>query len=306
MKIFRGFEEARGIKNAVVTTGSFDGVHVGHKAILNRLKNLAERENGESVLITFDPHPRKVLYPESAGKALKLINSQEEKMLLLQEAGLENVIIVEFTREFSKITSEEFIRDFLHNILHAKVIVAGFNHHFGFNKEGDYRLLWQWREKYRFEAEEIPEQEVQHETVSSTKIRLAIGDGYIQRANAYLDHYYIVIGETEEIPGQDKTFPVPFFKVLITEESKLLPAPGIYAVTVQSGKSHSKGMAIINIAYDQGTEVLLNIFGAPGFRTGARTMLMFHKKIHGAIDLSSAKASVKLSAAKDEISELIY
>jgi riboflavin kinase/FMN adenylyltransferase len=101
MKIFRGFDEARGIKNAVVTTGSFDGVHVGHKTILNRLKNLAEKENGESVLITFDPHPRKILYPESTGRALKLINSQEEKLLLLQEAGLENVIIVEFTKEFS-------------------------------------------------------------------------------------------------------------------------------------------------------------------------------------------------------------
>src|SRR5512140_1277941 len=117
MKIFRGFEDAGIIKNAVVTTGSFDGVHIGHKTILNRLKKLAEKENGESVLITFDPHPRKVLYPESAGKGLKLINSQEEKLELLREAGLDNVIIVNFTIEFSKITSEEFVRDFLHNKL---------------------------------------------------------------------------------------------------------------------------------------------------------------------------------------------
>lgn len=306
MKIFRGFEEARGIKNAVVTTGSFDGVHVGHKTILNRLKNLADKENGESVLITFDPHPRKVLYPESAGKALKLINSQEEKLLLLQEAGLENVVIVEFTREFSKITSEEFIRDFLHNILHAKVIVAGFNHHFGFNKEGDYRQLWQWREKYNFEAEEIPEQEVQHETVSSTKIRLAIGEGYIQRANAYLDHYYIIIGTTAEITDQKKTFPLQLVEVLITEESKLLPAPGIYAVSVNSGNASSKGMVIINTVTDHGSEVLLNIFEINSFRTGDKTMLLFHKKIHGSIDLFSTKITDKLRLAKNEISELIY
>ncbi len=306
MKIFRGFEEACGIKNAVVTTGSFDGVHVGHKTILNRLKNLADKENGESVLITFDPHPRKVLYPESAGKALKLINSQEEKLLLLQEAGLENVVIVEFTREFSKITSEEFIRDFLHNILHAKVIVAGFNHHFGFNKEGDYRQLWQWREKYNFEAEEIPEQEVQHETVSSTKIRLAIGEGYIQRANAYLDHYYIIIGTTAEITDQKKTFPLQLVEVLITEESKLLPAPGIYAVSVNSGNASSKGMVIINTVTDHGSEVLLNIFEINSFRTGDKTMLLFHKKIHGSIDLFSTKITDKLRLAKNEISELIY
>jgi len=145
MKIFRSFDEARNIINPVVTTGSFDGVHIGHKTILNRLRMLAEKYNGESVLITFDPHPRKVLYPDTAGKDLKLINSQEEKLDLLEKAGLDNVIIVEFTREFSKVTSEEFVRDFLHGILHSKVVVAGFNHHFGFNKEGDYKQLWDCR-----------------------------------------------------------------------------------------------------------------------------------------------------------------
>ena len=108
MKIFRSFEDAKVIKNPVVTTGSFDGVHIGHKTILNRLRMLAEKHAGESVLITFDPHPRKVLYPDTAGKDLKLINSQEEKLSLLEKAGLDNVIIIEFTRDFSHITSEEF------------------------------------------------------------------------------------------------------------------------------------------------------------------------------------------------------
>ena len=158
MKVFRNFDEASGLRNPVVTTGSFDGVHIGHKTIINRLKMLAEKHNGESVLITFHPHPRKVLYPDTAGKDLKLINSQEEKLLLLEKAGVDNVIIVEFTREFSKITSEEFVRDLLKGKLGAKVVVVGFNHHFGFNKEGDYRQLWEMQEKYAFEAEEIPEQ----------------------------------------------------------------------------------------------------------------------------------------------------
>ena len=117
MKIFRNFTEAAAIRNPVVTTGSFDGVHIGHKTILNRLQTLAEKYDGESVLITFFPHPRKVLYPETAGKDLKLINSQEEKLELLRKAGLDNIIIVEFTRDFSKITSEEFVRDYLHGIL---------------------------------------------------------------------------------------------------------------------------------------------------------------------------------------------
>ena len=135
MKIFRGFDAVRGIRNPVVTTGSFDGVHIGHKTILNRLRMLARNHNGESVLITFDPHPRKVLYPDTAGKNLKLINSQEEKLKLLEKAGLDNLIIVTFTREFSRITSEQFVRDLLHDVLHARVVVVGFNHHFGFNRK---------------------------------------------------------------------------------------------------------------------------------------------------------------------------
>lgn len=294
------------IKNAVVTTGSFDGVHIGHKTILNRLKKLAEKENGESVLITFDPHPRQVLYPENAGKELKLINSQEEKLELLREAGLDNVIIVNFTIGFSKITSEEFVRNYLHKRLNARVIVAGFNHHFGFNKEGNYKQLWEWREKYNFEAEEIPEQEVQHETVSSTKIRQAISEGYIQRANAYLDHYYIIMGKAEHFRPEVATVSIPLLRVMITEVYKLLPAPGIYAVSAESGFSHSKGMVIINHKSDGRKEVLLHVFNASGFNPDDRITMFFHKKIHGSIDLSESKTIMKLNAAKEEILELIY
>ncbi len=306
MKIFRGFEGTGIIKNAVVTTGSFDGVHIGHLTILNRLKKLAEKENGESVLVTFNPHPRMVLYPESAGKGLKLINSQEEKLELLREAGLDNLIIVNFTIEFSKITSEEFVRDFLCNMLGARVIVAGFNHHFGFNKEGSYKQLWEWRAKYNFEAEEIPEQEVQHETVSSTKIRLAISEGYIQRANAYLDHYYLIIGKAEDFTPETATVSLPLVKVNISEEAKLLPTPGIYAVSAKSGLNQSKGMVIINSKPGGSTEVLLHAFAVPGFTPGNNITLFFHKKIHGSVDLSETKTIMKLNAAREEILDLIY
>jgi len=306
MRIFRSFDEAGNIRNPVVTTGSFDGVHIGHKTILNRLKMLATKYEGESVLITFDPHPRKVLYPETAGKDLKLINSQEEKLMLLEEAGLDNVIIVEFTREFSKITSEQFVRDFLHNILHARVVVAGFNHHFGYNQEGDYRHLWHWQEKYSFEAEEIPEQEVYHETVSSTRIRQAISEGYIQRANAYLDHYYLIIGTAFEY----KAFPssgIPRLSAIsISEECKLLPSPGIYAVSVESSGIHSKGMVIINKQSAGMSEVLLNDFTGDNEISGKKITLYFHKKIHGAVKLSDSNTPARIKYAKDEISELIY
>ena len=306
MKIFRSFEDVKVIRNPVVTTGSFDGVHIGHKTILNRLKMLAEKHDGESVLITFDPHPRKVLYPDSAGKDLKLINSQEEKLELLEKAGLDNVIIIEFTREFSKITSEQFVRDYLHGLLHAKVVVVGFNHHFGFNKEGDYKQLWAWQGKYNFEAEEIPEQEVYHETVSSTRIRQAISEGYIQRANAYLDHYYIIIGKTVEYdPGSHTRLP-HLIKVLITEECKLLPSPGIYAVSVESGSTISKGMIIINKKPEEKPEVLVNIFDKLNFPYSENISILFHKKIHGAVNLSDSSTTSRIISSKDEISDLIY
>jgi len=306
MNIFRSFEDAKGIKNPVVTTGSFDGVHIGHKTILNRLKMLAEKHDGESVLITFDPHPRKVLYPDTAGKDLKLINSQEEKLELLEKAGLNNLIIIEFTREFSHVTSEQFVRDFLHGILHAKVVVVGFNHHFGFNKEGDYKQLWSWQEKYKFEAEEIPEQEVYHETVSSTKIRQAISEGYIQRANAYLDHYYKVIGKTEESDLMNLSDLPTLFRVPVTEECKILPSPGIYAVSVESGTVYSKGMVIVNKECRERAELLINIFDNDNYFQNSKVSISFHKKVHGAINLSDTRSILKINHAKDEISELIY
>lgn len=303
MKVFSGFEQVTGIRNPVVTTGSFDGVHIGHKTILNRLKMLARNYDGESVLITFYPHPRKILYPETAGKDLKMINSQEEKLELLRKAGLDNLIVVEFTRDFSRITSEEFVRDYLHSVLKARVVVAGFNHHFGFNKEGDYRHLWGWREKYNFEAEEIPEQEVYNETVSSTKIRKAISEGYIQRANAYLDHYYIVMGVPEKYGDFDA---IPFLKVPVTDDCKLLPATGIYAVSAFSGEKNVKGMVVINQLPGGKQELLLHLLENLPDIAGEKTTLMFRKMVHGNVPLGGVNVIRDLERARSEINELIY
>ncbi len=306
MKVFRGFEEAKGIVNPVVTTGSFDGVHIGHKTILNRLNMLARKYDGESVLITFEPHPKKVLYPDTAGKDLKLINSSEEKLYLLRKAGLDNLIIVNFTRDFSKTTGEEFVREYLHGMLKSKVIVVGFNHHFGFNQEGDYRHLWGWREKYSFDAEEIPEQEVQHEAVSSTRIRKAISEGYIQRANAYLDHYYMIMGipQKYEFPGSSE---LPgFLTITVKEECKLLPATGIYAVSVTGEEAESKGLAIICPETGERSLILVHVFENENDFMGCSTTILFHKMIHGTITLEDPKINQRIQIAKSEISELIY
>lgn len=303
MRVFRGFDDAGIIRNPVVTTGSFDGVHIGHKTILDRLKMLARKYDGESVLITFDPHPRKVLYPDTAGKDLKLINSQPEKLMLLEKAGLDNVIIVNFTIDFSHITSEQFVSSFLAGRLHAKVIVVGFNHHFGFNQEGDYKQLWNWRDKYNFEAEEIPEQEVYNESVSSTRIRQALKDGYIQKANAYLDHYYLISGPYSECTFQNNAGLGSLIKIDTGDESKLIPPCGIYAVSVCTGNECCKGMAVIIKATER-QEVLIDVLGNQV--NGSDIIVYFHKKIHGALNLSDASAGARVKYAKDEVIDLIY
>jgi riboflavin kinase/FMN adenylyltransferase len=307
MKVFRSFDEASGLKNPVVTTGSFDGVHIGHKTIIKRLRMLADKYNGESVLITFHPHPRKVLYPDTAGKDLKLISSQEEKLLLLEKAGVDNIIIIEFTREFSKITSEEFVRDLLKEKLGARVVVVGFNHHFGFNKEGDYRQLWGMREKYDFEAEEIPEQEVQHESVSSTRIRKAIAEGYIQRANAYLDHYYIVMGIPEKSDQTKSGELYPFYRMIISDESKLLPSDGVYAVSAETGNINLKAMVVISSGCGETQDLFFYVPESESNISGITTILYFQKKITGPVNLrDKPSSSPKLRASLEEISELIY
>ncbi len=306
MKVFRGFEGTEKIVKPVVTTGSFDGVHLGHKTIINRLKMLAARHGGESVLITFDPHPRKVLYPDTAGKDLKMINTQEEKLMLLADAGLDNVIIVNFTIAFSKITSEEFVRDYLSEKLKAKVIVAGFNHHFGFNKEGDYRQLWGWQDKYNFEAEEIPEQEVQHESVSSTRIRKAISEGYIQRANAYLDHYYFISGTPEEYSRNYMVQGLSLMRLPVCDNSKLLPAYGIYAVTFRCGKVNAKGMVVIMKEGICGQEVLFAVIDNCTLVAGKEVRLEFHKKLYGQVTADEKDFSKRLAMAASDIADLIY
>jgi riboflavin kinase/FMN adenylyltransferase len=303
MRIFRSFEEASVINIPVVTTGTFDGVHIGHRTIINRLRKLASKYGGESVLITFHPHPRVVLYPETAGKGLKLICSQEEKIELLRKAGLDNVIIIEFTREFSMITGEEFVRDILCGTLGAKVIVVGHNHHFGFNQQGDYRTLWEWREKYGFEAEEIPMQEVQNETVSSTRIRQALTDGYIQRANAYLDHFYLIIGNAiSHDPGLNPL--VPMIRIPVTDVTKLVPAPGLYAVSCAADTYFSRGMVLITETGEPVPELYLHLEKYESDIPGKRLTLFFHKRLEASGLLADPGKALLRGTA--ELEELIF
>lgn len=307
MKVYNSFESAAGITNAVVTTGTFDGVHIGHKTILDRLNKLAKEVDGESVLITFHPHPRVVLYPDSAGKGLRLISSREEKIELLRKAGLKNVIVIEFTKEFSRITSEEFVEKYLHGLLKARVVVVGHNHHFGFNQQGDYRQLWDLRGKYGFDAEEIPMQEVQNEIVSSTKIREALVEGYIQRANAYLDHYYIVIGKARPSGEDILQSGIPMCDIPVTEETKLTPASGIYAVTAAGEAFYSKAMVLVDNDMPIDKRVRIHLLDYDKTIPGKNLTLFFHKKITDMQNVSESKnPTTRILSALNDINELIF
>ena len=313
MRIFYDFDHLTNIPNPVVTTGSFDGVHVGHKAIINRINRIARDIQGESVLITFNPHPRKVLFPETAGKDLFLINSQREKIELLRKAGLQNLIIVTFTPEFAHISSIDFIRNILVAKLHARKIVIGFNHQFGYNREGNFDFLRELGTYYNFDVEEIPEQDLHNETVSSTLIRKSIQEGRIQRANAYLDHHYMIIGKLTNGSNDLKERNVNTLYLDIEEECKLVPPDGVYAVRIEADKKSFKGILNIkNSRYGNDRckeEIIIEIFPFEMNEplNGKDATVYFAKYIRQELEFSGIDELKKqLEKDKTLVEELIY
>ncbi|MCF8302334.1 MAG: riboflavin biosynthesis protein RibF [Bacteroidales bacterium] len=313
MRIFTDLDEVGSIRNPVVTTGSFDGVHIGHKTIINRINNLAKRIDGESVLITFHPHPRKVLYPETAGKDLRLIATQREKIQLLEKTGLDNLIIIKFTKEFAQISSIDFIRNILVGKLHAKKVVIGFNHHFGHNREGNFEYLYELGKYYNFEVEEIPEQDIHNESVSSTKIRKALKEGKIQRANAYLDHHYIMKGRLCRGAEMCRNLNFPTYRLPVEEDVKLVPPDGVYAVSVKFNAETFKAMLNIKHAEGESREsaddiwIELYVLAMDGDLNGRDCTVYFQKRIRNEKEFTDLKALQKqLLNDREAIDELIY
>jgi len=260
VKIYYGFDEVKHIKNAVVTTGSFDGVHLGHQVILKKLKELAIEENGESVLITFYPHPRKVLYPDTAGKDLLMINTKQEKIQLLEKSGLDHLIFVEFTKKFAETSSAEFVKEYLIKKLHTRKIVTGENHHFGKNRVGDIEELKELGKGNNFEVELIPHQDIQNVDVSSTLIRESIIRGKIEKANLYLTHPYFILGRLTEGSPMYKRMGYITNRIEIGEKYKLLPPCGSYQVDVIINGISQKGIALISICTNSLLESVLDIY----------------------------------------------
>ncbi len=313
MKTHYSMDDLGKIINPVVTTGTFDGVHAGHHVIINRLIQRAREIRGESVLITFHPHPRRVLYPEAQGKNLLLINSQEEKKELLSKTGLDHLIILEFTRDFSATSCSEFVEQYLVGRLHSKIIVVGFNHYFGKNKRGDFEYLYRLQEKYSFRVEEIPHHDIQNETVSSTKIRSALTEGNIQRANAYLEHHYRIIAVLFANDDDHDQTGKEVYDVNINERIKLIPADGIYAVSVHVRNKMHKALFLVE---DGGVEnnmlaSTLKMKTVPLEQTGGldrvKGTICFHKRIGSPVrSRNTIRESKILETGLRDIEELIY
>ncbi len=243
MKIYHGLDDFTKLNFAVVTSGTFDGVHVGHQKILARLREIASRNKGEIVVITFWPHPRLVLHPED--DTLKLLNTFEEKAALLKEQGVQHLVRIPFTKEFSQLTSEEFIRKIIVEKIGTKKLIIGYDHHFGKNREGSFEQLVANAPTYGFEVEEIPRQDVDHVGVSSTAIRKAIEEGDMETATHFLGNPYSISGRVIQGDKIGRQLGFPTANIEIESKYKLIPMDGIYAATVQHGSQTFGGMLYI-------------------------------------------------------------
>ena len=244
MKIFNSLDDFKVNFKTIVTIGTFDGVHIGHRYIINQLDKIAKKKGGESVLLTFSPHPRFVLYGDSS--ELKLIDTLNEKKRKLKEIGLQNLVVQNFTKEFSRIKYVNFVRDVLVKKLNVDCLVIGYDHQFGRNREGSYKELNALAELYNFNLMQIPPQKNNDIAVSSTKIRKLLKTGNIKEANKYLDDIFCINGKVIDGDKIGRKIGFPTANISV-DVNKIIPKEGVYVVKVIFDNSEFKGMLNIGV-----------------------------------------------------------
>lgn len=302
MKVYHSLAEFTRLEKAVVTTGTFDGVHIGHRKILKRLHEVAMRINGETVLFTFNPHPRLVLQPDMD---LRMITTLEEKVDLLRESGLDHLIIFPFTRDFSRTSSLEFVRNILVNAIGAKKLVIGYDHHFGRNREGTFEHLKEFGPVYGFDVEEIPAQDVNDVKVSSTKIRNALLEGEVALAKEFLQSAFMVTGFVVKGNRLGHELGYPTANIELADEHKLIPADGVYAVRVKRLQSGEMLKGMCNIGHrptvsGTGKTIEVNIFDFEADIYGEQVRLFFEKRIRDEQRFTGIDA-LKAQLQQDEV-----
>lgn len=283
MKITSDFSNFSSTKKTILTIGTFDGVHVGHQKIIEQLLSYSKATNEESVILTFFPHPRMVLQRDYE---IKLINTLEEKSILLEEMGLDHLIVHPFNKEFSRMSAFEFVREVLVNKLNISKLVIGYDHHFGKNREGNFEQLQEYGEMFGFELEEIPAQYLNDITVSSTKIRNALLNGAIQKANNYLGYEFSLTGTVSKGNNIGSDLGYPTANISIEESYKLIPKNGAYVVKSNLNDTDYFGM--------------MNIGNRPTINGKNQTIEVHFFRFKG--DLYNQKITVKLlQFLRDEV-----
>jgi riboflavin kinase / FMN adenylyltransferase len=245
MRVFKSLENLPKFKNAVITIGTFDGVHLGHQKLIERINQIAATHQGESVVITFHPHPRFVVNPDD--KSLKLINTLEEKIQLLGKYKIDNLVVVPFTLAFSQQAAIEYVKNFLVGNFKPSTIVIGYDHHFGQNRSGNISLLKEYATIFGYKVEEISKEMLEDIDISSTKIRKALADGNVKIAGELMGHYYFLTGFVVKGDQNGRKIGFPTANIQLPVHYKLIPKNGVYAVKVKINQSLYCGM--LNIGY---------------------------------------------------------
>lgn len=301
MNAYYGIQEFKKLENAVVTSGTFDGVHLGHQKILSRLNQVAASTNGQSVVITFYPHPRSVISPDN--HIVKLLSTLDEKIELLENSGVDHLLIIPFTREFSELSSEEFIQKILIEAIVTKTLVIGYDHRFGKNREGGFDFLKVNKEKYGFDIEEISRQDIENVGVSSSKIRKALQEGDVPTADHFLGRNYSLSGLIVKGKQLGRTIGFPTANIQVREIAKLIPLDGVYAVKVYYKNDVLGGMLNIgNRPTVDGTyqTVEVNIFDFDQEIYGENLKVEFLQKIRNEKKFDGLE-ELKAQIAKDKI-----
>lgn len=237
MKVYHDIKDFRKIPNAIVTIGTFDGVHLGHQAVFKQMVDKARQIGGETIVITFFPHPRIVISPND--NRLRLITSQEDKIEHLRRSNIDNLIIINFTKEFSHTSSEDFIKDYVVRYIQPAILVIGYDHHFGSNRSGDFDTLSKLGMEFHFAVEKINEQDIEDITISSTKIRSALQQGDIKLANKLLGYSYSTSGIVTHGDSIGRTLGFPTANISIKPEYQLIEKTGVYATIAKvDGKDY--------------------------------------------------------------------
>ena len=244
MKRFNNINEFNCKKSTIITIGTFDGVHLGHQKILKKLNVEAENNGLESSVLTFFPHPRTVLNPNSS---LKLINTIEERISLFKKSKIDNLIVHPFTKEFSELDSEDYVKNILVDQLKAKIVLIGYDHKFGKNRTADINNLKEYGKKYNFEVIEIKAEEINDIAISSTKIRNSIKEGDIQLTNSYLGYEFSFFGKVVKGNSIGKTLGFPTANIKIGTDLKLIPKNGVYLISTIINQKIIFGMMNIGI-----------------------------------------------------------